>query len=86
MFEISFFDNKGELEAIIDYGYHYSINDGLIDEIILRIALEYSSFVREHISISKFVCKYNINKDLLIHYLDRKRAYIDSLIADIKSS
>jgi len=86
LFEVSFFDDKGELDAIIDYGYHYSINDHLVDKIILRIELEYSLYIREHISIGKFVSKYNINKDVLIHHLDSHRAYIDSLIADIKSS
>jgi hypothetical protein len=57
-----------------------------VDEIKLRIAVEYASEIREHIPLSKFVDKYGIDKNVLIDYLDRKRAYIDSLVMDLTTT
>ena len=81
--ENDYFGKRGEFEDIQGISkLDMSLNNE-VDELRLRIALAYTIEIGDNIPLREFSERYNINKNVLIDYLDRQKARIDSIINDL---
>jgi hypothetical protein len=83
LIENDYFNRKGEIESILGQRKVDTSSDKQIDELKLRIALEYATEIGEPITLKTFVDKYGINADILVNYLDLQRARIDKITGEL---